>query len=219
MTCAPPHIPLAQPAMDKATPSSSDPLLQGDAMPVEAAEPVLPPPPVPDVPAPLSPAAVTTPARPPGGLIKRVATHTENLAKEVVDWVELKMQLVRLEIEETFETRVETMVMRTLDEVQRNPRIAFLANIMVNGIVFALLALGGLFFALTALAFLLGDWLGHVSWGFLIVAVITLAIGFGVWRVKPKFIRPPEERIPVDPEQAVDAALQAEATEEATTTP
>lgn len=82
--------------------------------------------------------------------LSRLRTHLQSLAGDVREWVELRLTLVQLEIEERIEARLRWLMLRLL-----------------VGIVAGL----GIVFGLIALALALGSWLGHPGWGFLLVAL------------------------------------------------
>jgi uncharacterized membrane protein YqjE len=86
-----------------------------------------------------------------GKSLERVSERFQSLTEDITEWVDLKIQLAQLEIEERIESRIRGIIMEV--------------------VVIALAGITGLF-ALTTLAFALGAWLGHPAWGFLIVTVL-----------------------------------------------
>ena len=84
----------------------------------------------------------------------RLWAHLQSLVDDVREWVELRLTLVQLEIEERIEARLRQLMMRLL-------------VVVIAGL--------GVVFGLVALALALGSWLGHPGWGFLLVA---LGLGF-----------------------------------------
>lgn len=103
----------------------------------------------------------------PKGRVERIVSTAKSLAVDLMEIVDLKMQLVQVQIEEHIEQRVNRAIQRLL--------------------VLAAAALSGVF-VLVALAFALGTWLGNPAWGFLAVGLV---VGLGAWvlaRVRPKMI-------------------------------
>jgi uncharacterized membrane protein YqjE len=80
------------------------------------------------------------------GKLERLATHTRGLAEDVRTWIDLKLELTKLEIEEKIEEKIR--------------------GIMMLGVLMVLAVLV-VVFALVAASFGLGHWLGHPAWGFL----------------------------------------------------
>lgn len=118
-----------------------------------------------------------------GGRIDRIADQTRALVEDIKEWIDLKVQLVQLELEERFET---------------------LANNILATILVVVLAFITLLFALIAGALALGNWLGDPLWGFLIVtgvlALLTVAVHLGrprivkaPWKKKRKALPAPKE--------------------------
>lgn len=94
--------------------------------------------------------------------VERVADHTQGLFDDVTEWVELRVQLVKSEIEALIDSRVGAM-----------------RGLLVFGVT---AALTGLYFLVT-LAVIIGALTGGRYWiGFLIVNVILLGITFWVKR-------------------------------------
>lgn len=81
----------------------------------------------------------------------RVSDHASGLVDDVKEWAELRIELVRKEVERRIEGRLSTV---------KN-----------QAVVGALAAMTG-YFALFALAFGLGALFGHPAWGFLAVTVL-----------------------------------------------
>lgn len=115
---------------------------------------------------------------PPGGhKIERMANETKALVQDMTDWVELKMKLTQLEIEQKIDERVN--------------RIALNVIVGVAG------ALGGVF-ALVTLALALGAWLGHPAWGFLIVTVLLFAVAGIMQAAKPNLVKRKPKQAAID---------------------
>ncbi len=99
--------------------------------------------------------------------VERITQHTKGLVEDLTSWVELKMKLTQVEIEER------------IDEKANKALVSAIA-----GVFFALTGL----FALITLALGLGAWLGHPAWGFLIVTVLLGLLSAAVIAVKPKLL-------------------------------
>lgn len=84
----------------------------------------------------------------PQGRVQRIAGHTQDLVTDLTEWVELRIELARIEIEERIEAQ---------------------ANKIVLGIMLASIGLLAVVFGLVTLALGIGAWLGHPAWGFLVV--------------------------------------------------
>ena len=98
-------------------------------------------------------------AAPSQGRLQRLQAESSELVQDVKDWVELRIDLVRAEVQESIAAQID------------GKKAAVLA-LVVPGVVGAL---GGLFLLVT-LALFLGWWLGHAAWGFLIVTVLLLVV-------------------------------------------
>ena len=107
------------------------------------------------------------------GKVQRITQQTRNLVDDVKSWVELKMTLTQMEIEEKVDEKV---------------------NEAVTGAVVAALFFLAALLGLTAAALGIGEWLGHPAWGFLIVMGVLLIIGVILRASKPKVmhVRTPE---------------------------
>lgn len=118
---------------------------------------------------------VAEPAEPvgdsvPGGRVDRMVHHTEALADDITDWIELRIELLQLEIEEKAERRLNSFIARA--------------------IVATLVATAGLF-ALLTLAYGLGWWLGHPFWGFGIVTGLLVTGAGLIAYIRPEFVHRP----------------------------
>ncbi len=94
-----------------------------------------------------------------GGRLQRIQHESTELVQDVKDWVELRIDLVRAEVQESIRAQVDG-------------RKATILALVVPGIVGAL----GALFLLVTLALFLGWWLGHAAWGFLIVTALLLVV-------------------------------------------
>lgn len=99
--------------------------------------------------------------------MERIANHTKALVEDMTTWVELKMKLTQLEVEQK------------IDE-QAN-KIALTVAVGVLGGL-------GAFFALVTLALGLGAWLGHPGWGFLIVTILLLGLAGLLYASRPHLV-------------------------------
>ncbi|ACY48785.1 hypothetical protein Rmar_1902 [Rhodothermus marinus DSM 4252] len=82
--------------------------------------------------------------------LQRLRRQMQELVEDLRAWVELRLTLTQLEIEERIEARIRQLLLRLL--------VGMLAGLAVV-------------FALVAAALGLGSWLGHPGWGFLVVAL------------------------------------------------
>ncbi len=113
--------------------------------------------------------------------VERIAEQSRALIDDVKEWVELKIQYTRLEIEQQIE--------------QKRDEVAVL-------VVVAFLGVLALVFGLTAAALGLGAWLGHPAWGFLIITILLLLIAGLLWYAKGPRRRASKEVVLPPAEQA-----------------
>jgi len=130
-----------------------------------------------------------TPAeRPKGGKVARIATHTQNLVEDLREWIDLRLDLAVLDLEEKVDTA---------------------KNQAALGVVLAIMGFFfGLFFLMTA-AIGIGWALGHPFWGYLIVTgVLGLVLAVFV-KAKPELTPPSKlfEKIRGDDEPDEDDDL------------
>ena len=117
---------------------------------------------------PLSNVSSTQRQLPPGdNNVERIMRHMRALVEDMTAWVELKIKLTQLEIEERIEKKIN--------------------EVALTVIVAALAGLGG-FFMLVTVALAVGAWLGHPAWGFLIVTLLLFSLAFLVRAAKPQII-------------------------------
>lgn len=90
------------------------------------------------------------------GKIERITDQSKGLVDDITSWVELKLKLTQLEVQQKVEGKINEVVVKVIPLV--------------------FLALAGLFLLVTA-ALGLGWWLGHPFWGFLIVTVVLGLVG------------------------------------------
>lgn len=134
------------------------------------------------LPAPIREPALRDPARPPAPLERRLPAHRGKLGRigdeltglgeDLKEWVELRIELARTEIEE---------------------QIAYRVGQAKQGVAAGLFAVLGALFALVTLAIGLGWLLGHAFWGFLIVTLLLFAAA-GVLYARLRPTPPPSIR-------------------------
>ncbi len=122
---------------------------------------------MPDVPVPSArpPAATPAPTHVTAeSRLGRIQHESSALVQDVKDWVELRLDLVRAEVQESIKAQIDG-------------RKAAVLALVIPGVLGAI----GALFLLVTLALFLGWWLGHAAWGFLIVTAVLL-IGAAVAR-------------------------------------
>lgn len=105
-----------------------------------------------------------------GGRLSHVIRRSRILASDVADWVELRVQLLQMEIEKEVQRRINVVLARIL--------------------VAALLGVTGLF-GLITVAVGLGWWLGHPFWGYLTVTVFMMVGSAVLAYTRPQFVENP----------------------------
>lgn len=120
-----------------------------------------------------------------GGRMDRIADQTRGLVDDIKEWIDLKVQLVQIELEERFET---------------------LANQILATLVVIVLAFITLLFALIAGSLAIGNWLGDPLWGFLVVTGVLAVITAVVHISKPRFVRAPWVKEPDTESKKLPAA-------------
>lgn len=106
---------------------------------------------------------------PEGGKMNRIAAHTQGLFTDLREWIDLRIDLAILEIEE---------------------RIDDFKNEVALGITFALFGFFAALFSLTTVALGVGWLLGHPFWGFLAVSVALILVIVALRVTKPDLIPP-----------------------------
>ena len=101
------------------------------------------------------------------GKIRRVSREARGLVEDVKSWVELRMTLTQMDVEERIDARI---------------------NRAVTGAIVAAIGLLGLTFMLVAASHALGTLLGHRGWGFLIVGGVLLLISLLLLAIKPRIV-------------------------------
>ena len=101
--------------------------------------------------------------------VERMSDHSKGLVADLKEWIDLKVELVKLDVQHELETK-------------KNEFIVLAVVGAVSGIA--------LLFLLVAIAFGIGAWLGHPAWGFLVVAGF-LFLGAGIYwsRMGPRRIQ------------------------------
>ena len=89
--------------------------------------------------------------------MERIAGHTAGLVEDLKSWLELKIEFVLLDVKEEMKAA----------GMQAAYQAGFFAVLLVAGL-----------FALFALAFGLGTWLGNPAWGFLAVTGLLVMLAF-----------------------------------------
>lgn len=102
-----------------------------------------------------------------GGKVQRLAAHTEGLVDDLKQWVDLRIELARIEVEERVEAQ---------------------ANQVVLGILLAGIGLLAVVFGLVTLALGLGAWLGHPAWGFLAVTGLLILLAVLLRAAQPELV-------------------------------
>ena len=105
---------------------------------------------------------------PGSGNLGRITEQTRGLVDDLTAWVELRLELAQLEIEERVEKK---------------------ANDLALKIILGVLAGLAGFFALVTGALALGAWLGHPAWGFLIVTGLLVLTAVVVRAAHPHLIQ------------------------------
>ena len=109
------------------------------------------------------------PARPTGGPLGRIAGHTQGLVEDLREWIDLRLDLALLEVEEK------------VDELR---------NEVALGLTLAFFGLFSVFFVLTTVALGIGWLLGHPFWGFLAVSIALVLIVVALYSARPALVPP-----------------------------
>ena len=107
--------------------------------------------------------------RPQGGKLGRIAGHTQGLVEDLREWIDLRIDLAILEVEEKVDT---------------------LRNEVALGLTLAFFGFFAALFVFTTTALGLGWLLGHPFWGFLIVTGILLAVVTALAKARPDLMPP-----------------------------
>jgi len=106
---------------------------------------------------------------PEGGKMRRIAAHTQGLFEDLREWIDLRIDLAILEVEER------------IDEAK---------NGIALGVTLAIFAFFAALFTLTTIALGVGWLLGHPFWGFLAVSVALILIVVGLQATQPALVPP-----------------------------
>ena len=101
--------------------------------------------------------------------MRRIAAHTQGLFEDLQEWIDLRIDLAILEVEER------------LDQTK---------NDIALGLVVAIVGFFAALFALTTVALGVGALLGHPGWGFLAVTVALFLIIGGLRVAQPALVPP-----------------------------
>ncbi len=122
----------------------------------------LPPPPPPRA---VGPSVPLVPQLPPhGNATDRLGQQAKGLVDDVKDWMDLRVKLLQTEIQDQVKGKVNELVFKHLPKV---------LPILLVGMAS--------FFLLMAIAYGLGEWIGHTWLGFLILAVILGGAGGAIY--------------------------------------
>ncbi|MFP4228956.1 MAG: phage holin family protein [Salinivenus sp.] len=112
----------------------------------------------------------------PEGPLGRIAGHTQGLVEDLREWIDLRVDLAVLEVEE---------------------KVDDLRNEVALGLTLAFFGLFAVLFVLTTIALGIGWLLGHPFWGFLAVSTALVLIVIALYAARPALVPPSElfERI------------------------
>ena len=125
---------------------------------------------------------------PEGGKLERIAAHTQGLVTDLREWIDLRIDLAILEVEER------------LDETK---------NEIALGITLAVFGFFAALFALTTVALGVGWLLGHPFWGFLAVTVALVLIVVLLRATQPALVPPSNLFAALRGERAADRGTTA----------
>lgn len=117
--------------------------------------------------------------------LARLREETEGLVADVREWVDLRIELAKIEVEERIDERL---------------------NQLLLAVIMAVILLFIAIFLLITIALGLGWWLGHPMWGFLIVTGVLALTGATLYRLRPRLtelLRSDEEPLPSETEQVL----------------
>lgn len=106
-----------------------------------------------------------------GAPTDRMKLHVQGVIDDTKDWVDLRIKLAMIEVEERAKRKLNPLVATITEKAQEvlRPILITVAGATVLGI--------GALFGLVALALFLGMMFGHPAWGFLIVTILVLIAG------------------------------------------
>lgn len=102
-----------------------------------------------------------------GGKLRRIAGHTQGLVEDLREWIDLRLDLAILELEE---------------------RVDALRNEVALSVTLAFFGFFSALFVLVTIALGLGWLLGHPFWGFLIVSGVLVLISVVLSQVRPDLL-------------------------------
>lgn len=109
---------------------------------------------------------------PPGGTkLERIAQHSKGLVDDITSWVDLRIKLAKLEIQEEIQ--------------QQKNQVAVMAIVAVFGALGGLFALLATAFGVAALFALFLSWPLSLFLGFLVVTVLLFTVALIVNKVRP----------------------------------
>jgi len=106
---------------------------------------------------------------PEGGKLERIAAHTQGLVTDLREWIDLRIDLAILEVEER------------IDEAK---------NEVALGVTLAVFGFFAALFTLTTIALGVGWLLGHPFWGFLAVTVALILVVVTLQATQPALVPP-----------------------------
>jgi len=107
--------------------------------------------------------------RPRGGKLSRIAGHTQGLVEDLREWIDLRIDLAILEVEE---------------------KVDNLRNEVALGLTLAFFGFFAALFVFATAALGLGWLLGHPFWGFLIVSTVLVLIVVVLAQARPDLMPP-----------------------------
>ena len=107
--------------------------------------------------------------RPRKGKLGRIAGHTQDLVEDLREWIDLRIDLAILEVEE---------------------KVDDLRNEVALGLTLAFFGFFAALFVFTTVALGLGWLLGHPFWGFLIVSVLLVLVVVSLAEARPDLVSP-----------------------------
>lgn len=103
------------------------------------------------------------------GKLQRIASHTQGLITDLREWIDLRIDLAVIEVEER------------VDEIR---------NDVALGLTLAFLGFFAVLFGLTTVALGLGWLLGHPFWGFLLVSGLLILVVVALRAARPALMPP-----------------------------
>lgn len=107
--------------------------------------------------------------RPAKGKLGRIAGHTQGLVEDLREWIDLRIDLAILDVEE---------------------KVDAIRNEIALGLTLAFFGFFAALFVFTTTALGLGWLLGHPFWGFLIVSVVLVLLVAALAKARPDLLPP-----------------------------